>query len=92
MRDLYFLDESGFAPTMPTGHTWSRAGQRAVVPRALIPSRHTVYQLDPAARTPLNNAFIATFLGGGAAGSQPGSVGHHAGGWTALAVPGRITT
>ncbi|REK84627.1 hypothetical protein DY245_42365 [Streptomyces inhibens] len=32
MRDLYFLDESGFAPTMPTGYTWSRAGQRAVVP------------------------------------------------------------
>ncbi|MFE4861221.1 IS630 family transposase [Streptomyces sp. NPDC056670] len=33
VRDLYFLDESGFAPTMPTGYTWSRAGQRAVVPR-----------------------------------------------------------
>ncbi|MCX5588766.1 transposase [Streptomyces erythrochromogenes] len=33
MRDLYVLDESGFAPTMPTGYTWSRAGQRAVVPR-----------------------------------------------------------
>ncbi|MFF4446075.1 transposase [Streptomyces sp. NPDC001502] len=33
MRDLYFLDESGFAPTMPTGYSWSRAGQRAVVPR-----------------------------------------------------------
>ncbi|MFB6776191.1 IS630 family transposase [Streptomyces sp. NPDC056352] len=33
MRDLYFLDESGFAPTMPTGYTWSRAGHRAVVPR-----------------------------------------------------------
>lgn len=33
MRDLYFLDESGFAPTMPTGYTWSLAGQRAVVPR-----------------------------------------------------------
>ncbi len=32
-RDLVFLDESGFAPTMPTGYTWSRVGQRAVVPR-----------------------------------------------------------
>ncbi|MFD7033603.1 transposase [Streptomyces sp. NPDC059917] len=30
---MYFLDESGFAPTMPTGYTWSRAGQRAVVAR-----------------------------------------------------------
>ncbi|WP_425824703.1 IS630 family transposase [Streptomyces fractus] len=30
-RDLIFLDESGFAPTMPTGYTWSRVGQRAVV-------------------------------------------------------------
>jgi hypothetical protein len=32
-RDLIFLDESGFAPTMPTGYTWSRTGQRAAVPR-----------------------------------------------------------
>ncbi|WP_052745377.1 transposase [Streptomyces sp. WM6386] len=32
-RDLIFLDESGFAPTMPTGYTWSRIGQRVVVPR-----------------------------------------------------------
>lgn len=32
-RDLIFLDECGFAPTMPTGYTWSRIGQRAVVPR-----------------------------------------------------------
>jgi hypothetical protein len=32
-RDVIFLDESGFAPTMPTGYTWSRTGQRAVVPR-----------------------------------------------------------
>jgi hypothetical protein len=31
--DLIFLDESGFAPTMPTGYTWSRIGRRAVVPR-----------------------------------------------------------
>ncbi|MFF0794919.1 transposase [Streptomyces spiralis] len=32
-RDLIFLDESGFAPTMPTGYTWSRIGQPAVVPK-----------------------------------------------------------
>lgn len=32
-RDLIFLNESGFAPTMPTGYTWSRIGGRAVVPR-----------------------------------------------------------
>ncbi|MFD7017385.1 transposase [Streptomyces sp. NPDC059928] len=32
-RDLIFLDESGFAPTVPTGYTWSRIGQRAVVPK-----------------------------------------------------------
>ncbi|WP_338684577.1 hypothetical protein QD712_29480 [Streptomyces acidiscabies] len=32
-RDLIFLDEAGFAPTMPTGYTWSRIGGRAVVPR-----------------------------------------------------------
>jgi hypothetical protein len=29
--DLYFLDESGFAPTLPTGYTWARAGVRAHV-------------------------------------------------------------
>ncbi len=30
--DLYFLDESGFAPTLPPGYTWARAGMRAIVP------------------------------------------------------------
>jgi hypothetical protein len=29
--DLYYLDESGFAPTLPTGYTWARAGARALV-------------------------------------------------------------
>jgi transposase len=29
--DLYYLDESGFAPTLPTGYTWARAGGRALV-------------------------------------------------------------
>ena len=32
MIDLLFLDESGFAPTLPTGYTWSRRGHRVVVP------------------------------------------------------------
>ncbi len=30
--DLYFLDESGFAPTLPPGYTWARASTRAIVP------------------------------------------------------------
>ena len=30
--DLSFLDESGFAPTLPPGYTWARAGTRAIVP------------------------------------------------------------
>ncbi|MFF4741220.1 transposase [Streptomyces sp. NPDC001262] len=38
-RDLIFLDESGFAPTMRTGYIWSRVGQRAVVPKAAIQNR-----------------------------------------------------
>ncbi len=29
--DLYYLDESGFAPTLPTGSTWARAGVRALI-------------------------------------------------------------
>ncbi len=29
--DLWFLDESGFAPTLPTGWTWARVGARAVI-------------------------------------------------------------
>jgi hypothetical protein len=31
-RDLYDLDESGFAPTLPTSYTWAREGTRVVVP------------------------------------------------------------
>jgi DDE superfamily endonuclease len=31
-RDLYHLDECGFAPTLPTGYTWAREGTRVVVP------------------------------------------------------------
>jgi hypothetical protein len=30
--DLFFLDQSGFAPTLPTGYTWGRRGCRVVVP------------------------------------------------------------
>ena len=29
--DLVYLDESGFAPTLPTAYTWARAGTRALV-------------------------------------------------------------
>jgi hypothetical protein len=29
---LAFLDQSGFSPTMPTGYTWARIGERKVVP------------------------------------------------------------
>jgi hypothetical protein len=31
-RDLYHLDEAGFAPTLPTSYTWARVGTRPVVP------------------------------------------------------------
>lgn len=31
MIDLVFLDQSGFAPTLPTGYTWGRRGRRVVV-------------------------------------------------------------
>ena len=29
--ELWYLDESGFAPTLPTGYTWARTGSRALV-------------------------------------------------------------
>ena len=32
MIALWFLDESGFAPTLPTGYSWGRLGRRLVVP------------------------------------------------------------
>ncbi len=31
MIDVWRLDESGFAPTLPTGSTWARTGTRALV-------------------------------------------------------------
>ncbi|MFE4334593.1 hypothetical protein ACFRQM_35870 [Streptomyces sp. NPDC056831] len=58
------------------------------VQTALILCRHTIHQLDPDARARLNSAFIATFFVGGAAGSQLGSVVHHAGSWTTLTILG----
>jgi putative transposase len=30
--ELYYLDEAGFAPTLPVGYTWAREGVRAIVP------------------------------------------------------------
>jgi len=32
MIDLWFLDQSGFCPTLPTGYGWGRLGTRLVVP------------------------------------------------------------
>lgn len=31
MIDVWYLDESGFAPTLPTSYTWARTGTRALV-------------------------------------------------------------
>lgn len=30
--ELHYLDEAGFAPTLPVGYTWAREGVRAIVP------------------------------------------------------------
>ena len=32
MIDLFFLDQSGFCPTLPTGSGWGRLGRRLIVP------------------------------------------------------------
>ncbi len=32
MINLWFLDQSGFAPTLPTGYSWGRRGTRLLVP------------------------------------------------------------
>ncbi|MFD9604329.1 hypothetical protein OG609_01110 [Streptomyces sp. NBC_01224] len=55
---------------------------------ALILCQRTIYPLGPDARAHPNSAFIATFFVGGAAGSQLGSVVHHAGSRTALTILG----
>ena len=39
--DLYFLDQAGFAPTLPTGYTWARVGVRKLV-RYEAPERRRV--------------------------------------------------
>ena len=39
--DLYFLDQAGFAPTLPTGYTWARGGVRKRV-RYEAPERRRV--------------------------------------------------
>ena len=39
--DLFFFDQSGFAPTLPTGYTWCRIGQRKLV-RYEAPQRRRV--------------------------------------------------
>ena len=39
MIDLYYLDESGFAPTLPTGYTWARRRVRALVREAATRGR-----------------------------------------------------
>jgi transposase len=31
-QDLYYLDQCGFAPTLPTSYTWARLGVRPLVP------------------------------------------------------------
>jgi hypothetical protein len=40
-HDLYYLDQCGFAPTMPTGYTWAREGVRPLV-RYEAPQRRRV--------------------------------------------------
>jgi hypothetical protein len=49
MIDLWFLDQSGFAPTLPTGYTWSRRGHRLVVPYEAPQNRrvHVVGAIAP---------------------------------------------
>jgi len=39
--DLYYLDQAGFAPTLPTGYTWARVGVRKLV-RYEAPERRRV--------------------------------------------------
>jgi putative transposase len=39
--DLYFLDQAGFAPTLPTGYTWARVGARQLI-RYEAPERRRV--------------------------------------------------
>lgn len=58
------------------------------VQTTLILGQHTIYQLDPNARSRVNSAFIAVFFLGGAIGTQLGSTLYHADGWSALTALG----
>ncbi|CAL9330508.1 hypothetical protein SUDANB145_00056 [Streptomyces sp. enrichment culture] len=82
-----------FAVAGPGGHSVVLLALAAIlvdvaVQAALILGRHTVYALDPTARSRLNSAFIAMFLTGGALGSQLGTVVYDAAGWGGLTVLG----
>ncbi|WP_187369588.1 MFS transporter [Fodinicola acaciae] len=57
---------------------------------SLIFGQHTIYALDPAARSRLNSVYLATFFLGGAIGSQLGAYAYHLGGWTGVAVFGAL--
>lgn len=58
------------------------------VQTTLILGQHTIYQLDPGARSRVNSVYVATFFLGGAIGSLAGSIAYHAGGWTAVTLFG----
>lgn len=58
------------------------------VQTTLILGQHTIYALDPGARSRLNSVFIAMFFAGGAIGSQLGTVVYEAAGWSGVTVLG----
>ncbi|MFJ8542700.1 MFS transporter [Streptomyces sp. NPDC093586] len=58
------------------------------VQTTLILGQHTVYALDPAARSRLNSVFIAMFFTGGAIGTQLGAAVFDTAGWRGLTVLG----
>jgi hypothetical protein len=75
--DLYYLDQCGLAPTLPTSYTWARAGVRVVVPYeapqgrrvnvlgALAPlgsRRRLVWRSRTKADGPLDSAVFLDFL------------------------------
>ena len=75
--DLYYLDQCGLAPTLPTSYTWARAGVRVVVPYeapqgrrvnvlgALAPlgsRRRLVWRSRTTADGPLDSAVFLDFL------------------------------
>jgi predicted MFS family arabinose efflux permease len=58
------------------------------VQTTLILGQHTVYALDPAARSRLNSVFIAMFFTGGAISTQLGTAVFDTAGWRGLTVLG----